>query len=111
MKKSTLILLIEAELLLPGCVSRKIAGINPTGPSAKLVDSGWKTSWSPNRVELRVTKYIKRPAVVKTDSTATISPISSPDQSYIVLDGGSTSGRAATLDTNLPTTGKPSSGI
>jgi hypothetical protein len=45
--------------------------------------------------------------VVKTDSTATINPTSSPGQSAIVLDGGSSSGRDATPDTILMTREKP----
>ena len=52
MKKSRLILLISGALLLAGCVSSKIAGVNPTGPPAKLVDDGWKSSWSPNGQQL-----------------------------------------------------------
>jgi dipeptidyl aminopeptidase/acylaminoacyl peptidase len=52
MKKSTLILLMAGELLLLGCASRKIAGVNPTGPPAKLVDAGWKSSWSRNGQQL-----------------------------------------------------------
>lgn len=52
MNKSTLILLIAAELLLSGCVSSKIAGVNPAGPPAKLVDDGWKSSWSRNGRQL-----------------------------------------------------------
>ena len=52
MKKSTLILLTAAAPLLSGCVSNKIGGLNPTAPPTKLVDSGWKSSWSPGGRQL-----------------------------------------------------------
>ena len=52
MKKSTLILLTAAASLLSGCVSDKIGGVNPTAPPAKLVDAGWKSSWSRNSQQL-----------------------------------------------------------
>jgi dipeptidyl aminopeptidase/acylaminoacyl peptidase len=52
MLKSTLVVLIGPALLLSGCVSGKIAGVNPAGPPAKLVDGGWKASWSRNGQQL-----------------------------------------------------------
>ena len=52
MKKSTLILLTAAAPLLSGCVSNQIGGLNPTAPPTKLVDSGWKSSWSPDARQL-----------------------------------------------------------
>jgi dipeptidyl aminopeptidase/acylaminoacyl peptidase len=52
MNKSTLILLAAIAQLLPGCVSNKIGGIPPTAAPTKLVDSGWKASWSPDRRQL-----------------------------------------------------------
>ena len=48
MNKTTLILLAAVAALLPGCVSNKIGGIPPTAAPTKLVDSGWKASWSPD---------------------------------------------------------------
>lgn len=52
MKTSTLILLPAAACFLSGCVSGKIGGVNPTVQPAKLVDSGWKSSWSRNSKQL-----------------------------------------------------------
>jgi dipeptidyl aminopeptidase/acylaminoacyl peptidase len=51
-KKSTLILLTAAASLLSGCDSSKIDGVNPTAPPAKLVQAGWKSSWSPDGRQL-----------------------------------------------------------
>ena len=52
MKKSTFILLTAAASLLSGCDSSKIDGVNPTAPPAKLVQAGWKSSWSPDGRQL-----------------------------------------------------------
>jgi WD40 repeat protein len=52
MKKSTLILLTAAAFLLSGCDPSKIDGVNPTAPPAKLVQAGWKSSWSPDGRQL-----------------------------------------------------------
>ena len=58
MKKSTLILLTAAASLLSGCVSDKIGGVNPTAPPTKLVDAGWKSSWSRNSQQLLYGKML-----------------------------------------------------
>lgn len=52
MSKTTLLLLAAVASLLPGCVSNKIGGIPPSAPPTRLVDSGWKASWSPDRRQL-----------------------------------------------------------
>ncbi len=52
MKKSPLMLLTAAAALLSGCVSNPISGVQPSAPPSRLVDSGWKASWSPDRRQL-----------------------------------------------------------
>lgn len=52
MKKSPLILLTAAAAWLSGCASKPITGVEPAAPPSRLVDSGWKASWSPDRRQL-----------------------------------------------------------
>lgn len=63
----------------------------------------------PAKAEMLVTLLIKRPVVVKTDSTVTINSVPSPGRSSIVLDGGSPSAPAAPESATLKTREKPSS--
>ena len=52
LKPFTLILITAAAALLWGCVSSQISGVKPAAPPARLVESGWKASWSPDGRQL-----------------------------------------------------------
>lgn len=52
MKKTRLVLLTAATVLLAGCASTPITDIEPAAPPSRLVNSGWKASWSPDGGQL-----------------------------------------------------------